>query len=228
MEFIIEKQAPFSISSTPKSHDLDFVYNPPLFAQSCSPHSHVYSSPTPLHIEVVPGTRAPSAAVVSPVIVTLDIELVRRRVPQNQGFFRSPLVGDMATWGRRKGFHTGESRCCSPSPTSRPNQRWPPSMRSLQSIPTPSGSWLAALRDVRGLAMATGRLWRRASTSAKCKNRTTVLLVQHPAPWCSWSSWSTLIHRSPQFPECGYTRWTELDQGGPGVDQQHGQDHGAG
>ena len=32
----------------------------------------------------------------------------------------------------------------------------------------------------------------------------------------------------PQFPECGYTKWTKQDQGGPGVDQGHWQDHGAG
>ena len=65
------------------------------------------------------------------------------------------------------------------------------------------------------------------ATSANFKNRTTVLLVQHPAPWCPWSSWSTLIYLAPQFPECGYTKWTKLDHGGPGVDQGHWQDHGA-
>ena len=64
--------------------------------------------------------------------------------------------------------------------------------------------------------------------SAKCKNRTTVLLVQRPAPWCPWSSWSTLIHLGPQFPEGGYTKCTKLDQGGPGVDQGHKQDPHAG
>ena len=64
--------------------------------------------------------------------------------------------------------------------------------------------------------------------SAQCKNRTRVLLVQHPAPWCLWSSWSTLIHLGPQFLECSYTKWTKQDQGGPGVDQRHTQDHGAG
>ena len=67
-----------------------------------------------------------------------------------------------------------------------------------------------------------------ATSSGKCKSRTTVLLVQHPAPWSPWSSWSTLIHLGPQFPECGYTKWAKQDQGGPGVDQGHRQDHGAG
>ena len=64
-------------------------------------------------------------------------------------------------------------------------------------------------------------------TSAKCKSRTTVLLVQHPAPWSPWSPCSSLIHLGLQFPECGYTKWTKQDQGGPGVDQGHQQDHGA-
>ena len=75
------------------------------------------------------------------------------------------------------------------------------------------------------LGETQGDLWR---TSAKCKNRTTVLLVQHPAPWSPWSPWSTLIHLGPQFPQYGYTKWTKQDQGGPWVDQGHGQDHGAG
>ena len=65
-------------------------------------------------------------------------------------------------------------------------------------------------------------------TSAKCKSGTTVLLVHHPAPWSPWSPWSTLIHLGPQFPECGYTKWSKQDQGGPGVVQGHRQDHGAG
>src|ERR1700760_973963 len=65
-------------------------------------------------------------------------------------------------------------------------------------------------------------------TSAKCKSGTTVLLVHHPAPWSPWCPWSTLIHLGPQFPECGYTKWSKQDQGGPGVVQGHQQDHGAG
>ena len=65
-------------------------------------------------------------------------------------------------------------------------------------------------------------------SSAKCKSGTTVLLVHHPAPWSPWSPWSTLIHLGPQFPECGYTKWSKQDQGGPGVVQGHRQDHGAG
>ena len=64
--------------------------------------------------------------------------------------------------------------------------------------------------------------------SAKCKSGTTVLLVHHPAPWSPWSPWSTLIHLGPQFPECGYTKWSKQDQGGPGVVQGLRQDHGAG
>ena len=67
----------------------------------------------------------------------------------------------------------------------------------------------------------------KCATSAKCKSRTTVLLVQHPAPWSLWSPWSTLIHLGPQFPERGYTKWTKQDHGGPGVDHGHRQDHGA-
>ena len=55
-----------------------------------------------------------------------------------------------------------------------------------------------------------------------------MLLVQHPAPWSPWSPWSTLIHLGPQIPECGYTKWSKQDQGGPGVVQGHRQDHGAG
>ena len=55
-----------------------------------------------------------------------------------------------------------------------------------------------------------------------------MLLVHHPAPWSPWSPWSTLIHLGPQFWECGYTKWTKQDQGGPGVVQGHRQDHGAG
>ena len=57
-----------------------------------------------------------------------------------------------------------------------------------------------------------------------------MLLVQHPAPWCLWSSWSTfkLIHLGSQFLEYGYMKWTKLDQGGLGVDQGYGQDHGTG
>ena len=77
--------------------------------------------------------------------------------------------------------------------------------------------------------MLTPIRWPRLSTtSAKCKSRTIVLLVHHPAPWSLWSPWSTLIHLGPQFPECGYTKWTKQDQGGPGVVQGHQQDHGAG
>ena len=83
------------------------------------------------------------------------------------------------------------------------------------SIPCFSASHLAAIS-------------RSMITSVKCKSRTTVLLVQHPAPWSPWSPWATLIHLGPQFPECGYTKWTKQDQGGPGVDQGHQQDHGAG
>ena len=55
-----------------------------------------------------------------------------------------------------------------------------------------------------------------------------MLLVHHPAPWSPWSPWSTLIHLGPQIPECGYTKWSKQDQGGPGVVQGHQQDHGAG
>src|SRR6201996_2393221 len=65
-------------------------------------------------------------------------------------------------------------------------------------------------------------------TSAKCKSGTTVLLVQHLAPWSPWSPWSTLIHLGPQFPECDYTKWSKQDQGGPGVVPGLRQDHGAG
>ena len=68
----------------------------------------------------------------------------------------------------------------------------------------------------------------KTGASAKCKSRTTVLVVQHAAPWSPWSPWSTVIHLGPQFPDCGYTKWTKQDQGGPGVDQEHRQDHGAG
>ena len=64
--------------------------------------------------------------------------------------------------------------------------------------------------------------------SAKCKSGTTVLLVHHPAPWSQWPPWSTLIHLGRQFPECGYTKWSKQDQGGPGVVQGLRQDHGAG
>ena len=64
-------------------------------------------------------------------------------------------------------------------------------------------------------------------SSAKCKSRTTVLLVHNAAPSCSGSSWSTLMHLGPRFPEYSYMKWTKLDQGGPEVDQGHGQDHGA-
>ena len=66
------------------------------------------------------------------------------------------------------------------------------------------------------------------TTSAKCKSGTTVLLFHHPAPWSLWSPWSILIHLGPQFPECGYTKWTKQVQGGPGVVQGLRQDHGAG
>src|SRR6201996_4038530 len=69
---------------------------------------------------------------------------------------------------------------------------------------------------------------RKERRSAKCKSGTTVLLVHHPAPWSPWSPWSTLIQLGPQFPECGYTKWSKQDQGGPGVVQGHRQDHGAG
>ena len=61
-----------------------FIDDAPLFAPSPSPRSHVswsqipppngliIHSPTPLHNEIVPETPPPSAAVVLPVIVTLD------------------------------------------------------------------------------------------------------------------------------------------------------------
>ena len=55
-----------------------------------------------------------------------------------------------------------------------------------------------------------------------------MLRVQRPAPWCPWSSWSTLIYFGPQFQRCCYTKWTKLDQDGSGIDQGHRQDHGAG
>ena len=64
--------------------------------------------------------------------------------------------------------------------------------------------------------------------SAKCKSGTTVLLVQHPAPWSPWSPWSTLIHLGPHFLECGYTKWTKQDHGGSGVVPGQGRDHDAG
>ena len=58
-----------------------------------------------------------------------------------------------------------------------------------------------------------------------------MLLVQHLAllsAWSTWSTWSSLIHLGLKFPECGYTKWTKQDQGGPGVVQGYSQDHGGG
>src|ERR1700760_1695667 len=68
----------------------------------------------------------------------------------------------------------------------------------------------------------------RGTPSAKCKSGTTVLLVHHKASWSSWSPLCTLIHLGTQFPECGYTKWSKQNQGGPAVVQGHRQDHGAG
>ena len=76
MEFIINTQSSRSLSSTPRSDDLAFIDDAPLFAPSPSPRSHVSWSLTPPPNEVVPETPAPSAAVVSPVIVTLDDDIL--------------------------------------------------------------------------------------------------------------------------------------------------------
>ena len=88
MEFIINTQSSHSLSSTPRSDDLDFIDDAPLFAPSPSPRSHVswsltpppneviVRSPTPPHNEVVLENPTPSAAVVSPVIVTLDDDIL--------------------------------------------------------------------------------------------------------------------------------------------------------
>ena len=66
------------------------------------------------------------------------------------------------------------------------------------------------------------------STSAKCKKWSIVFLVHYPAPWSSWSSWSILIPHNRLFAILGYTKWITSDQDGPGVDQGHQQDLGAG
>ena len=88
MEFINNTQSSCSLSSTPRSDDIDFIDDTSLFAPSPSPHSHVsraptpppneviVRSPTPLHNVVVPKTPAPLAAVLSPVIVTLDTDIL--------------------------------------------------------------------------------------------------------------------------------------------------------
>ena len=76
MEFIINTQSSRSLSSAPRSDDLDFIDDAPLFPPSPSPRSHVSWSPTPPPNEVVPETAPPAAAVVSPVIVTLEDDIL--------------------------------------------------------------------------------------------------------------------------------------------------------
>ena len=88
MEVIINTQSSRSLSSTPRSDNLAFIDDTPLFAPSPSPSSHmswsltpspnqvIIRSPTPPHNEVVPETAAPSAAIVSPVIVALDDDIL--------------------------------------------------------------------------------------------------------------------------------------------------------
>ena len=96
MEFIINTQSSRSLSSTPMSADLEFVDDAPLFAPSPSPLSHVSHTRTPPPIEVIRETPAPLAAIVPPVIVTLDDEqLVQVGTPEPE---MVPI-----TSGRRRG-----------------------------------------------------------------------------------------------------------------------------
>ena len=108
MEFIINCQSSRSLSSTPRSDDLDFVDEAPLFAPSPSPGSYlswsatpppnevIIGSRTPPHNEVVPETPPPAAAVVSPVIVTLDDDILMQEGTREQEMV--PI-----TSGRRQG-----------------------------------------------------------------------------------------------------------------------------
>ena len=78
------------------SADLGFIDDSLLFAPSPSPLSHMSRSPTPPHNEVVPKTADGLAAVVSPVIVTLDNEvLMQEGTPEPE---MVPI-----TTGRRRG-----------------------------------------------------------------------------------------------------------------------------
>ena len=77
--------------------DLVFINDAPLFAPSPFPLSHVSCSPTPPHNEVVPETPARLAAVVSPVIVTLDNEVLMQ-----EGTTPEPEMVPIPT-GRRRG-----------------------------------------------------------------------------------------------------------------------------
>ena len=96
MEFIINTQSSRSVSSTRMSADLEFIDDAPLFAPSPSPLSHVSRTPTPPPMEVIHETRAPVAAVVPPVIVTLNDEhLVQVGTPEPE---MVPI-----TSGRRRG-----------------------------------------------------------------------------------------------------------------------------
>ena len=85
MAFIINTKSSRSLSSTPMSADLEFLDDAPLFAPSPSQLSHLCSCPTPPHNEVGPGTPTGSAALVSPVIVTLDNEvLMQEGTPESE------------------------------------------------------------------------------------------------------------------------------------------------
>ena len=96
MEFIIHTQSSRSLSSTPMSDDIDFIDDAALFAPSPSPPSHVSWSPTPPPNEVVAETPAPAAALVSPLIATLDDDiLIQEGTPE-------PEIVPI-TLGRRQG-----------------------------------------------------------------------------------------------------------------------------
>ena len=108
MEFIIYTLSSRWLSSTPRSDDLDFIDDAPLFAPSPSPHSHmswsampppnevIIHSPMPPHNEVVSETPPPAVAVVSPVIVTLDDDILMQ-----EGTPEPEMVP--VTSGRRQG-----------------------------------------------------------------------------------------------------------------------------
>ena len=78
------------------SADLEFIDDAPLLAPSPSPLSYLSRTPTPPPIEVICETPAPVAAIVPPVIVTLDDEqLVQVGTPEPE---MVPI-----TSGRRRG-----------------------------------------------------------------------------------------------------------------------------
>ena len=78
------------------SADLGFIDQAPLFAPSPSQLSHVSSCPTPPLNEVGPETPTGSASLVSPVIITLDNEVLMQ-----EGTPGSEMVPK--TTGRRRG-----------------------------------------------------------------------------------------------------------------------------